>query len=176
MALPLLRILDEGGCPVNSKGTTLLETMIAMVLVAFAMTGLIVAFVSSGQFGVLSRRQATAMAVARSLAGQLDHAPWADARIQNNNPANDAAFADPDALFAQSALPAGDNAPDSTLPTQAVGAESYEAYVNVAADTNGRLFAVIVRYRVGSKWMRAVALGYHYDPALVGTGPVPLPI
>ena len=62
----------------NSKGTTLLETMIALVLVAVAMTGLIVAFVGSGQFGVLSRRQATAMAVARSIAGQLDHAPWTD--------------------------------------------------------------------------------------------------
>lgn len=160
----------------NSKGTTLLETMIALVLVAVAMTGLIVAFVGSGQFGVLSRRQATAMAVARSIAGQLDHAPWTDARIQNGNPGNDAAFADPNALFAQSALPSGANAPDFTLPAQTVGTEIYEAYVNVAADPNGRLLAVIVRYRVGSKWMRAVALGFHYDPALVGTGPVPLPI
>lgn len=160
----------------TSKGTTLLETMVALVLVALAMTALIIAFVGSGQFGVLSRRQATAMAVARSLAGQLDHAPWTDARIQNNNPANDPAFADPAGLFAHSALPTGGDAPDFTLPTQTVGAESYEAYVNVAADPNGRLFAVIVRYRVGSKWMRAVAIGFHYDPALVGTGPVPLPI
>jgi hypothetical protein len=161
---------------VTSKGTTLLETMIALVLVAFAMTALIVAFVGSGQFGVLSRRQATAMAVARSLAGQLNHAPWTDARIQNTNPANDAAFADPNGLFAHTALPGGADAPDVTLPAQTVGAETYEAYVNVAADPNGRLLAVIVRYRVGTKWMRAVALGYHYDPVLVGTGPVPLPI
>lgn len=160
----------------DSKGTTLLETMVALVLVAFAMTALIVAFVGSGQFGVLSRRQATAMAVARSLAGQLNHVPWSDARIQNNNVANDVTFADPNGLFARAALPTGANAPDFTLPAQTVGAETYEAYVNVAADPNGRLFAVIVRYRVGSKWMRAVALGFHYDPTPVGTGQVPLPI
>jgi len=161
---------------VDRKGSTLLETMIALVLVGLAMTVLIIAFVGSGQFGVLSRRQATAMAVARSLAGQLDHVPWTDPRIQNNNVVNDASFADPNGLFAQAALPSGDNAPDFTLPAQAVGSESYEAYVNVAANPNGRLFAVIVRYRVGSKWMRAVAIGFHYDPTLVGTGPVPLPI
>lgn len=164
----------------NSKGTTLLETMIALVLVAFAMTALIIAFVGSGQFGVLSRRQATAMAVARSLAGQLDHAPWTDPRIQNNNLLNDANFADPNGLFARSALPSGNDAPDFTLPNQTVGSETYEAYVNVApapaADPSGVAFAVIVRYRVGSKWMRAVALGFHYNPALVGTGAVPLPI
>ena len=134
----------------DSKGSTLLETMIALVLVALAMTALIIAFVGSGQFGVLSRRQATAMAVARSLAGQLDHVPWTDPRIQNVNVANDASFADPNGLFAQSALPTGNDAADFTLPTQTVGQESYEAYVNVAADPNGRLFAVIVRYRVGS--------------------------
>jgi Tfp pilus assembly protein PilV len=160
----------------DSKGTTLLEVMVALVLVALAMTALIVAFVGSGQFGVLSRRQATAMAVARSLAGQLNHVPWSDARIQNNNAGNDATFADPNGLFASSSLPTGANAPDVTLPVQTVGAETYQAYVNVAADPNGRLFAVIVRYRVGSKWMRAVALGFHYDPVPVGAGAVPLPI
>lgn len=160
----------------DSKGTTLLETMVALVLVAFAMTGLIVAFVGSGQFGVLSRRQANAMALARSIVGQLNHVPWSDARIQNTNAANDATFADPNGLFAKSALPTGANAPDVTLPTQTLGGGTYEAYVNVAADPNGRLLAVIVRYRVGSKWMRAVALGFHYDPVAVGTGAVPLPI
>ncbi|HET9752696.1 MAG TPA: hypothetical protein VFP52_07035 [Myxococcales bacterium] len=160
----------------NSKGTTLLETMIALVLVALAMTALIVAFVGSGQFGVLSRRQATAMALARSIAGQLDRVSFTDPRIQNTNLLNDATFADPNGLFAQSALPTGNDAPDFTLPAQTVGAESYEAYVNVAADPNGRLLAVIVRYRVGSKWMRAVAIGFHYNPVLVGTGAVPLPI
>jgi hypothetical protein len=40
----------------------------------------------------------------------------------------------------------------------------------------GRAFAVIVRYRVGQKFMRAVSLGYHYNPAAVGTGTIPLPL
>jgi hypothetical protein len=118
------------------------------------------------------------MAVARSLAGQLDHAPWTDARIQNTNLSNDPTFADPNGLFARAALPTGNDAPDVVLPAQNVGDETYEAYVNVAPDPsgNGRLLAVIVRYRVGSKWMRAIALGFRYDPTPVGTGPVPLPI
>jgi len=32
----------------------------------------------------------------------------------------------------------------------------------------GRQFAVIVRYKIGSQWMRAVALGYRYNPCTVG--------
>ncbi|HZX95629.1 MAG TPA: hypothetical protein VFE90_13995 [Myxococcales bacterium] len=160
----------------SHKGTSLIETMVALMLVALAMTTLVVAFVSSGQFGVLSRRQATAMAVARSLAGQLNHVPWNDSRIQNNNVSNDATFTDPAGLFAKTATPTGSDAPDVTLPDQLVGTETYQAFVNVAGDPKGRLLAVIVRYRVGSKWMRAVALGFHYDPTPVGAGLVPLPI
>ena len=84
-------------------------------------------------------------------------------------------------------MPSGNDAPDSTLAVQKVGNESYEAYVNVVprmGDGNwdpttlemGRAFAVIVRYRVGQKFMRAVSLGYHYNPAAVGTGTIPLPL
>jgi len=27
---------------------------------------------------------------------------------------------------------------------------------------------VIVRYKIGSQWMRAIALGYRYNPCIVG--------
>ena len=56
------------------RGFSLLETLIALVLVGIAMTGLVVTFAGSGQLGVMGRRQATAMAIARSWASQLSHA------------------------------------------------------------------------------------------------------
>src|SRR6202171_352707 len=183
LATPFLAMTNRNA----ARGFSLLETLIALVLVGLSMTALLVAFVASGQFGVLSRRQATALALASSIAGQLNYAPYGDARLVNNNVQNDTNFADPDGLYAQPTLPTGNDAPDSTLPVQSVGNESYEAYVNVVprmGDGNwdpttlemGRAFAVIVRYRVGQKFMRAVSLGYHYNPAAVGTGTIPLPL
>ena len=98
----------------HHRGFSLLETMIALVLVAFAMTALVMAFGSSSKFGLLGRRQANAVALARSIAGQLSMASYADARLVNNNNGNDASFADPNALFAARTLPSGSDAPDTT--------------------------------------------------------------
>src|SRR3954471_12583134 len=96
------------------RGFSLLETLIALVLVGVAMTALLLAFISSGKYGVLSRRQATALIVARSQAEALSHVPWTnqltdttcvvtglDARLQDTNVSNNATFADPNGLFAQ---------------------------------------------------------------------------
>jgi prepilin-type N-terminal cleavage/methylation domain-containing protein len=162
------------------RGFSLLETMIALVLVAIAMTALVLVFLNSGQYGVLSRRQATALTVARTLAEQLTLAPWGDARLANNNTGNDTTYADPNGLFANATLPSGSDQPDVTIGTVTVGNETYTAYVNVApqndTDTtgntvlNGMQFAVIVRYRVGTKFMRAVALGYRYNPTNMSVG------
>jgi prepilin-type N-terminal cleavage/methylation domain-containing protein len=165
-----------------AQGFTLLETLIALMLVGVAMTGLLVAFVASGQFGVLARRQATALMVARSVAGTLSHAAYSDAALVNNNANNDTAFADAAGLFAQASLPTGNDAPDVTQPLVTVGSETFEVYVNVSpqpdpvngAIEQGRQLAVIVRYKVGSKYMRAVALGYRYNPATIGVGQLPL--
>jgi len=176
----------------NERGFSLIEVVIAMMLVGVAMTGLLVAFIASGQFGVLSRRQATALAIARSVSGRLSRLAYNDPLLSNLNTNNDASIGDPNGLFAQAALPTGNDAPDSTMPVQTVGTESYEVYVNVALQMGdgvwdpttleiGRIYAVIVRYRVGpagngARYMRAVSLGYHYNPAAVGTGTIPLPL
>ena len=186
-------------CRKADSGFSLLETMIALVLVAFAMTGLVLAFAGSGKLGVLSRRQANAVALGRSIAGQLTYAAYADARLANNNNQNDATFADPNGLFAGVALPTGNDAPDYTYPnlcadaacsaTPPAGAELYQVYVNVSplldpvnpALEQGRQFAVIVRYQVAGRpgtnegtWMRAVVLGYRYNPGNMGVGQLPL--
>jgi type II secretory pathway pseudopilin PulG len=164
----------------SEVGFSLVETLIALALVAIAMTGLLVAFVGSGKFGVLSRRQANAVALGRSIASELDVAPWNDARLANGNAGNDANFADPNGTFASPTLPVGAGAPDNALGAFKVGDESYDVYVNVAANgTQGVLFAVIVRYRVGGNaaggtFMRAVVLGYRYNPASVGVGQLPI--
>ena len=163
----------------SEAGFSLVETLIALTLVAVAMTGLLVAFVGSGKFGVLARRQANAVALGRSIASQLDSAPWGDARLANTNSGNDTNIGDPNGRFAQPALPVGSNAPDSSLGAFKVGDESYDVYVNVAPDgTQGLLFAVIVRYRVGNAgggtFMRAVVLGYRYNPAVAGVRQLPI--
>lgn len=175
----------------HDSGFSLLETTIALVLVAFAMTALVLAFGSSSKYGVLGRRQANAVALARSLAGQISLASYADPRLVNTNNQNDANFADPNGAFAQRTLPTGGDpdAPDNALGTFNVGSETYEVYVNVAPLMDpvnvlleqGRQFAVIVRYRMGDRagtnegtFRRAVVLGYRYNPANMGVGQLPL--
>lgn len=182
----------------GSRGFSLLEVMIALVLVAFAMTALLVAFVGSGQLGVASRKQATAAMLARTFATQLSHALYTDARLANNNLANDADFADSGNYYARlQTIPAsGANSPDSLLGTFTrtgvacagtpavcpAGEESYTVYVNVAPQTDpvvtttqmGLMIAVIVRYPIGAQFARAVSLAYRYNPTAVGVGQLPL--
>jgi prepilin-type N-terminal cleavage/methylation domain-containing protein len=161
-------------------GFTLLEVLVAMVLLAVGGTALVAAFGASGQLGVLARRQATAVALARSLSAQLALADYGDARITNSNPGNDATFTDAAGLFAHATLPTGTDAPDATLPAVDAVGESYEVYVNVKPDLDatgaeqGKDFAVIVRYRVGTVRARAVVLGYRYNPSSIGVAGMPM--
>jgi len=175
----------------GSRGFTLLETLIALSLVSVSMTGLVVAVGSSSKFGALARRQATAMTVARTVAEDLSHRTYADPSLTNAVTANDddADFADPAGAFASGTIAtSGGKAPDFTFPDPVlVGAdaankidgEKYDVFVNVrpSAETGtcagglveqGKQFAVIVRYKIGSQWMRAVALGYRYNPCVLG--------
>jgi prepilin-type N-terminal cleavage/methylation domain-containing protein len=171
----------------RSRGFTLLETMIALSLVSVSMTTLVLAMGSGSKFGALGRRQATAMTVARSQAETLSHVSYADPRIANSNIGNDVdAFADPAVMFARATKPAGADAADYEAPQQVrVGDEKYDVFVNVrpTADQGacatgsppvftpaeqGKQIAVIVRYKVGDQFMRAVALGYRYNPCVVG--------
>jgi prepilin-type N-terminal cleavage/methylation domain-containing protein len=169
----------------GSRGFTLLETLIALSLVSVSMTGLVVAVGSSSKFGALARRQATAMTVARSQAELLSHAAYTDPAIANGNTGNDGAdvngtalrIADPAGRFASPTVPTGTDAPDYAYPAQvAVGDEKYDVFVNVkpvvdpnnAAVEQGKQIAVIVRYKIGAQWMRAVAIAYRYNPTAVG--------
>lgn len=170
----------------KTRGFTLLETLIALSLVSFSMTGLVVALGSGAKYGALARRQATAMTVARSQVEDLAHAAYTtDPRIANTKTLNDtdAQFADPAGAFAAATIPTGDGAPDSLLGSAFIGqdlsrsipGEKYDVYVNVrpmndpsTGSEMGKQIAVIVRYKIGAQWMRAVALGYRYNPQAVG--------
>jgi prepilin-type N-terminal cleavage/methylation domain-containing protein len=172
----------------RSRGFTLLETLIAMSLVSVSMTTLVVAIGSGSKFGSLARRQATAMTVARSQAEALAHAPYGDPSIANTNTGNDGDdFADPSGAFASGALATtGANAPDYVMPSAVfIGAdpaavpkidgEQYDVFVNVRpvldpvnSSEMGKQIAVIVRYKIGAQWMRAVAIGYRYNPSSIG--------
>jgi prepilin-type N-terminal cleavage/methylation domain-containing protein len=170
----------------KTRGFTLLETLIALSLVSFSMTGLVVALGSGAKYGALARRQATAMTVARSQAEDLAHAGYTtDPRIANTKTLNDTddQFADPAGAFANTTVPTGNGAPDSSLGSAFIGqdlsrsiqGEKYDVYVNVrpmndpsTGSEMGKQIAVIVRYKIGAQWMRAVALGYRYNPAVVG--------
>ena len=170
----------------KTRGFTLLETMIALSLVSVSMTGLVVALGSSSKYGALARRQATAMTVARSQVEALTHLAYTDASLTNSNVLNDTddLIADPAGAFAGKTIPTGNAAPDVSLPSVFVGqdlsplqiqGEKYDVYVNVRPMTDpssgsemGKQIAVIVRYKIGAQWMRAIALGYRYNPVAVG--------
>jgi len=172
----------------GSRGFTLLETLIALSLVSVSMTGLVVAIGSSSKFGALARRQATAMTVARSQAEALSHSPYGDPRLDTTkNTANDGDdFADPTGAFAKGTVATtGAHAPDVTLPGQVVigsgpNPEAYDVFINVrpvadptvAGVEQGKQIAVIVRYKIGAQWMRAVAISYRYNPTAVGVADV----
>jgi prepilin-type N-terminal cleavage/methylation domain-containing protein len=163
----------------RARGFTLLETLIALSLVSVSLTGLVVAVGSGSKYGALARRQATAVAVARSEAEALSHLAYSDPTIADTVTGNngDDVFADPSGRFASATVPTGSNAPDFTFAQPVlVGAESYDVFVNVrplkdpgnGVDTLGTQIAVIVRYKVGAQYNRAVILGYRYNPTLVG--------
>jgi hypothetical protein len=151
------------------------------------MTGLVAAMASSTKFGAFARRQANAMMVARTQAEALSHAPYADPSIANTNTLNDvdAKFFDPNGAFANAALPSGADLADVKLYSKdgdalhagtqiQVGDEPYDVLVNVrpvldpSGVETGKQLAVIVRYKIGGQWMRAVALGYRYNPVVLG--------
>lgn len=166
-----------------ARGFSLLETLIAMVLVGMAMTGLVIAFVGSSQFGVLARRQATAMALARSLSVQLQTADYADPRLANANAANDANWTDSAGALATDPVDlTSANGADVAIVTDkslTVGNEWFNEYITVAPEVDtgvelGRNYAVIVTYRVANRWYRAVAIGFRYNPANVGVGLLPI--
>src|SRR5438128_11581269 len=151
----------------SHRGFTLAEVLIALVLVALSMTALMLAFTAGSRLGVLARRQASAMSLARSMVSTLSLADWNDARLANSNTSNDGDFADSAGRFAQTAIPTGANAPDTSIGNVTafgdVFGETYQVYVNVSSDTDGtgleqgRDFAVIVRFKVGTTWARALA-------------------
>jgi prepilin-type N-terminal cleavage/methylation domain-containing protein len=170
------------------RGMTLLETTIALAVLAF---GLSAAFAT---VGYASRFQSTAThveeasALAQSLLSALLAVPYAavstggvDAGtagaslFANTSTTNDTDIADSAGNFALATLPAGsfdhvdgelgNTVGQSVIPLP-TGRTRYERYWNVAplAVGTGVSIAVIVRWSESGTWRRTVVVGTRYAP------------
>ena len=160
------------------RGTTLLETMIAMAVMLVATVGTLSMNVQHLRMNGEARRVTEATAIARDLVENISTWPYGDARLANTQSGNDGDIAD-DAFKFEGAVTSSDydhaeadltagGASWTGLPSRA----GFERYWNVAypddADLNGTpdavRVAVIVRWQVGGGWRRVVLLTTKVNP------------
>jgi Tfp pilus assembly protein PilV len=164
------------------RGTTLLETMVAMAVTLVAAVGTLSMNVQHLRMNGEARRVTEATAIARDLVENISTWPYGDARLANTQSGNDGDIADDAFKFeravtstdydhAEADLTAG-GASWTGLPTPAVAPKGFERYWNVAypddAESNSIpdavRVAVIVRWQVGSGWRRVVLLTTKVNP------------
>ncbi len=158
------------------RGTTILETMVAVAVMLVAALGALSLHVQQARMTGDARRTTEAVALARDMVENISTWPYADPRLANANTDNDTDLAD-DAFAFEGANPPFDHAEaDLTsggatwngLPPRF----GYERYWNVAypddSEHNGIpdavRIAVIVRWEVGSGWRRIVLLTTKLNP------------
>ncbi|HSB19043.1 MAG TPA: prepilin-type N-terminal cleavage/methylation domain-containing protein [Anaeromyxobacteraceae bacterium] len=167
------------------RGLTLIEAMIAMVVMLIAAVGMLGLHVQGQRIDADALRIMRATAIAQDLTSQIALWPYADPRLVNADTANDAALGDPAFAFeATGAPPADHGEADLTLGgtlwngiATADLPQGYERYWNVAYpvnpvfDTNGNgisdsmQIAVIVRWPSGGGFRRVVLLSVKENPA-----------
>lgn len=169
----------------TQRGLTLIEAMIAMVVMLVAAVGMLGLHVQGQRIDADAVRILRATAIAQDLVGQIALWPYNDPRLANANAGNDATLGDPDFAFeAEGPPPADHGEADLTLggtlwngiPTADLSS-GYERYWNVAYptspafDTNGNgisdsmQVAVIVRFPSGGRFRRVVLLSIKGNPA-----------
>lgn len=169
----------------TQRGLTLIEAMIAMVVMLVAAVGMLGLHVYGQRIDADAVRILRATAIAQDLAGQIALWPYNDPRLVNANTGNDATVGDPGFAFEVDAPPPADHGEaDLTLggtlwngiPTADLPS-GYERYWNVAYpvtpafDTNGNgisdsmQVAVIVRWPSGAGFRRVVLLSIKGNPA-----------
>ncbi len=170
----------------TQRGLTLIEAMIAMVVMLIAAVGMLGLHVQGQKVNSDAQKILRATAIAQDLSSQIALWPYTDPRLANVNTANDAEVGDPSFDFEAEtpAKPADHGEADLTLggtlwngiPTADLGS-GYERYWNVAYpvtpafDTNGNgisdsmQVAVIVRFPSGGVFRRIVLLSIKGNPA-----------
>jgi prepilin-type N-terminal cleavage/methylation domain-containing protein len=169
------------------RGLTLLESMIAMVVLLVGALGLLTLNSTANRMNGDARRMTRATAIAQDLLNQVETWDYAtDARLVNVRAANDSPLrhADGDFRFESSADPLRDELADhgeaeltpanfGGVPAAQLAEGGYQRFWNVAApdDSNGngvadgRRVAVIVRWPHGTTWRRIVLHGMAINPA-----------
>jgi type IV pilus assembly protein PilV len=166
----------------SERGVTLIEAMVAAVVLLIGAVGMMGLHATGVRMEGEAREIARATAIAQDLMNQIRLWEYADTRLANTNPSNDADLADSAWAFTvPGATPPYDhaegelsnvNADWNGIPTAALAAGGFERYWNVSEpdDVNangtpdGRRIAVIVRWPQGAGWHRVVLLGFQVNP------------
>ncbi len=172
--------------PRGQLGTSLLEAMVAMVILLVGAIGVIGAHRAGLRLASDARRMTRASAITQDLVDQIALWPYGDPRLANTNPANDADIGDSAFAFESSASPstlADHSDADLTLggttwngiPTSVIQAQgaNFQRYWNVSYvdDMDGDgvwdavRIAVIVRWGdAGSGYRRIVSFTTKANP------------
>ena len=148
-------------------GTTLVEAMIALLVVAVGATGSIGVHAYQVARNGEARRITEATGLAQDLVENISLWAWDDARLLNSNGSNDGDIGDTAHRFEGSSPPYDHSQAElgstwTGLPDRA----GFERYWNVAIPAdfpNQRRIAVIVRWPQGGGWRRVVALTTRAD-------------
>lgn len=149
----------------STRGTTLIEAMIAMLVVTVGGVGALAIYKVQLGMNADARRITEATALARDLVEGMALWPYDDARLSNDVPENDTDIADTTQAFEDAAVPVADHGEadltkGSATWTGLPSRDGFERYWNVSPDASGRAIriAAIVRWQHGSGWRRVVAL------------------
>lgn len=165
----------------EEAGYTLIEVMIAMVLLLIGAVGLLGLASQGNAMNADGRRMTRATAIAQDLVANVELWAYDDARLANRTTANDTDLGDADGVFETEATPVADHGeadlalggPWLGIPASELTAGGFQRYWNVAEiddwNANGirdmKRIAVVVRWPHGSAWRRIVLFSTKINPA-----------
>jgi len=154
-------------------GTTLIEAMLAMLLVAVGATGTIGVHLYQVARNAEARQITEASALAQDLVENMTLWAWNDSRLADSNTSNNGDIGDTAHAFEGSSPVADHGEADlSTGPIPWTGLPArggFERYWNVATVGSQSRIAVIVRWPQGGGWRRVVA--FTTRASMTGAGP-----
>jgi type II secretory pathway pseudopilin PulG len=168
--------------PGNFRGFTLVEAIVAMMLLVIGGVGALGLANQSVKMNGDARKTTRATAIAQDLVANIGLWPYADLRLVNTTGSNDADIADAALTFESAANPVTDHVEaDLTangavwlgVPQSELAVGGYQRYWNVSEgddwDGNGtpdlKRIAVIVRWPQGAGYRRIVLFSSKVNPA-----------
>ncbi len=157
----------------GARGISLLESMIAMVVVAIGAAGTIAVNAHMASRNGEARRITEATGIAQDMVENMAGWAWDDPRLADTDTGNNADLGDTARLFEGSTFVADHGEADLTLNganwTGLPARGDFQRYWNVAAVGTQRRIAVIVRWPSGSGWKRVVSFTSRADMSGVAT-------